>query len=128
MTKTSEHVLDVVPQPAPRPRFSKWGGAYFPASYTAHKAEIAKALPKYPGPPLESELSVAVEFVCKPIAKSKFTTPSGDLDNLAKPLLDVLTQSGWYGDDRQIVYLATTKRFPDADEAPHIRFQITELT
>jgi Holliday junction resolvase RusA-like endonuclease len=112
--------------PAPRPRMSKWGSAYFPATYTAHKREIADALPKVAPPAFTGELSVAVEFVCKPIAKSKFTTPTGDLDNLAKPLLDVLTQQGWYEDDRQITDLFVTKRFPADDEAPHIRFQITE--
>lgn len=112
--------------PAPRPRMSKFGSAYFPATYTAHKKEIAAALPPVAPPPLTGELQVVLEFVCKPIAKSKFTTPSGDCDNLAKPILDVLTQQGWYGDDRQIVDLSITKRFPIKGEAPHIRFKLTE--
>lgn len=112
--------------PAPRPRMSKFGSAYFPATYTAHKKEIAAALPKVDPPALTGELQVVLEFVCKPIAKSKFTTPSGDCDNLAKPILDVLTQQGWYADDRQIVDLFITKRFPEKGETPHIRFKLTE--
>jgi len=105
---------------------SKWGSAYFPATYTAHKKEIADALPKVQPPALTGELQVILEFVCKPIAKSKFTTPAGDVDNLAKPILDVLTQQGWYEDDRQITDLFITKRFPDDGEAPHIRFKLSE--
>lgn len=112
--------------PAPRPRMSKWGSAYFPAAYVAHQKELAAALPKVDPPALKGELQVVLEFVCEPIAVSKFTTPKGDVDNLAKPLLDVLTKQGWYEDDRQIVDLYVTKRFPDPGETPHIRFQLHE--
>ena len=105
---------------------SKWGAAYFPASYTAHKNAIAAALVKVKPPPLTGELGVVLEFVCKPMKASKFTTPMGDVDNLAKPILDVLTQQGWYADDRQITELLVTKRFPATGETPHIRFRITE--
>ncbi|KQV99986.1 RusA family crossover junction endodeoxyribonuclease [Rhizobacter sp. Root1221] len=130
MTTTSEFVVDVVPQPAPRPRFSKWG-AYDPASYKAHKLELKKALEglEFDGsvPPLMGELHLTLEFVCKPIAKSKFTTPSGDCDNLAKPIMDVMTQVGVYGDDRQVVGLFIVKRFPRDGETPHIAVRIKEL-
>jgi Holliday junction resolvase RusA-like endonuclease len=105
---------------------SKWGSAYFPASYDAHKKDIAAALPKVDPPALTGELQVVLEFVCKPIAKSKFTTPMGDVDNLAKPILDVLTQQGWYEDDRQIVDLYITKRFAAPGETPHIKFKLHE--
>lgn len=100
---------------------------YNPKTYKDHCNEIAEALPKLTSDPLLGELVMSIEFVCKTIAKSKFTTPAGDLDNLAKPLMDVLTKEGWYGDDRQIVTLCLTKRFPSAGETPHIRFKLTEL-
>lgn len=112
--------------PAPRPRATKFGSIYYPASYSAHMKEIAAKLPQLDAPPLTGELTVSVELVCKPIAKSKFTTPAGDVDNLAKPILDVLTKQGWYADDRQIVSLHIRKRFPAEGEEPHISFQITE--
>lgn len=130
MTRTSEVVVTVEPKPAPRPQAAVIKGhavIYNPKAYKDHCEEIAKSLPPSDEPPLMGELVMAIEFVCKPIAKSKFTTPAGDLDNLAKPLMDVLTKQGWYGDDRQIVTLSLTKRFPDADEVPHIRFQLTAL-
>lgn len=113
----------MVPLPAPRPRVFQ-NRAYMPASYTAFCKEIASALPKTDEPPLDGELAMAIEFVCKPIAKSKFTTPAGDLDNLAKGVMDVLTKEGWYGDDRQITTLLLTKRFPQPGETPHIVFAL----
>lgn len=112
--------------PAPRPRVFQ-NRAYMPASYTAHCKEIAKALPQTDEAPLDGELDLTIEFVCKPIAKSKFTTPAGDCDNFAKGLMDVLTKEGWYGDDRQITDLHISKRFPRDGEQPHIRFVLTPL-
>ena len=129
LTTTSEIVVAVEPKPAPRPRAAVISGhavIFNPKEYKDHCEAIAKALPPAPTTPVMGELVMAIEFVCKPIGKSKFTTPAGDLDNFAKPLMDVLTKQGWYGDDRQVVVLSLSKRFPDADEQPHIRFQITE--
>lgn len=101
---------------------------YDPADYKAHKLVLKQLLPVLDGPPLLGELHMSIEFVCEPIKKSKFTTPKGDLDNLAKPLMDVLTQEGWYGDDRQITTLHLTKRFPAPGEEPHINFKLSELS
>ena len=117
--------IPVEPVPAPRPRVSKFG-TYFPANYTAHKKALEAALPPK-AQTLLGELRVEVELVCPPITKSKFTTPKGDLDNLAKPILDVLTKLGWYGDDRQIVELHITKRFPKPGEQPHINVSLLEI-
>lgn len=118
-------VIPVEPMPAPRPRMSKWG-AYFPATYTAHKKAIADSLPAR-AIALLGELCVSVELICKRIGKSKFTTPAGDVDNLCKPTLDVLTQQGYYGDDRQITNLRVVKRFPAEGEEPHIRVHIKQF-
>lgn len=107
---------------------TKWGSAYMPASYKKYQAEIAKGLPAKPADtPFAAELHVAIEFVCKPIAKSKFTTPMGDLDNFAKGVMDTLTDEGWWEDDRQIVSLHLTKRFPGPGESPHINVSITTI-
>ncbi|WP_092581227.1 RusA family crossover junction endodeoxyribonuclease [Achromobacter sp. NFACC18-2] len=130
-TTTSNHTLVVVPKPAPRPRAATIRGhavMYDPADYKAHKLALKSLLPTLDAPALTGELRMDIEFVCEPIKKSKFTTPKGDLDNLAKPLMDVLTQEGWYGDDRQITALHLTKRFPAPGEDPHINFKLTELT
>lgn len=129
-TKTSKFVVMVEPKPAPRPQAAVIRGhavVYNPKAYKDHCQAIADALPPLTCPPLLGELKMKIEFVCKSILKSKFTTPAGDLDNLAKPLMDVLTKLGWYGDDRQVVGLHLSKRFPRVGEAPSIRFQLTEL-
>jgi len=105
---------------------TKWGTAYYPATYKAFQNELAGLIPPA-AEPLTGELLVEVECVCKPIAKSKFSTPAGDCDNLAKGPMDALTKAGWYGDDRQIVDLHVTKRFPRAGEQPHIRISLLEF-
>lgn len=122
-----ELVIPITPLPAPRPRLTKWGTAYYPATYVAFMKELAALLPPK-AEPLTGDLMVEVECVCKPIAKSKFTTPAGDCDNLAKGPMDALTKAGYYGDDRQIVDLHVTKRFPRAGEQPHIRVSLLEIT
>jgi Holliday junction resolvase RusA-like endonuclease len=123
-TKTSEFRIGVVPLPAPRPRVTKFGSAYMPASYKAYQKQIAAALPPKPPLAFANELFVEIEFVCKPIAKSKYTTPMGDLDNFAKGVMDTLTDEGWWEDDRQIMKLNLSKRFPQAGEDPHINVSI----
>lgn len=97
-----------------------------PASYKVYQKEIAAQLPKLDAPPLPGEIGILIECVCKPIGKSKYTTPMGDVDNFAKGLMDTMTDEGWWEDDRQIMTLVVTKRFPEPGEQPHIRFQITD--
>jgi Holliday junction resolvase RusA-like endonuclease len=112
--------------PAPRPRLTKWGGSYYPAAYNAHTSELKKLIPDFEHPML-GELHVELEFVCKPMKASKFTTPMGDVDNLAKPIMDVLTQRCWWGDDRQIVELISRKRFAEPGEEPAIKVAIFQI-
>ncbi|WP_197517126.1 RusA family crossover junction endodeoxyribonuclease [Burkholderia singularis] len=126
-TKTSNVRVDVVPVPAPRPRVTKFGSTYMPAAYKVYQKAIAAALPKL-DLQFTGELELTLEFICKPIAKSKYTTPMGDVDNLAKGVMDTLTDEGWWEDDRQIMQLAVRKRFPEQGEDPHIRIFIRELT
>lgn len=98
-----------------------------PASYKVYQKQIAALLPELAAP-FEGELAVKLEFVCKPIAKSKFTTPMGDVDNFAKGVMDTLTDQCWWDDDRQIVSLHVTKRFPQPGEQPHIGVAIAQFT
>ena len=65
--------IPVKPLPAPRPRMTKWGTAYFPASYVAYKKAIEASLPPA-ADTLMGDLCVEVHLVCPRIAKSKFTT------------------------------------------------------
>lgn len=105
---------------------TKWGSAYMPASYKKYQAEIAAQLPPL-RTPYEGELALVLEFVCKPISKSKYTTPMGDVDNFAKGVMDAMTDEGWWGDDRQIMVLTVAKRFPLPGEQPHINVSLTTI-
>jgi Holliday junction resolvase RusA-like endonuclease len=118
--------LDVEPVPASRPRVSPRGIAYYAGPYKAFQKLLKTILPPA-AETLMGELLVEVHCVCKPLKASKFTTPMGDCDNLAKGPLDALKDQGFFGDDRQIVDLHVTKRFPRAGEEPHIEIHIKEL-
>lgn len=124
-TRTSKFRLDVVPQPAPRPRVSKWG-TYMPTSYKVYQKEITALLPVIEAQ-FEGELAMKLEFVCKPIGKSKYTTPMGDVDNFAKGVMDTMTDCGWWDDDRQVMDLHVSKRFPLPGEQPHINVSLTTI-
>lgn len=117
--------VPVTPQPTPRPRVSKFG-AYYPANYKAYVKALDAAIPPA-AVTLTGELLVEIEAVCEPIKKSKFTTPAGDVDNLSKGLLDMLTKKAFYGDDRQIVDCHIRKRFPAPGEAPHFTVSLLEI-
>lgn len=119
-------MLPVEPVPASRPRVSARGIAYYAGPYKAFQKTLHQLLPPA-AEPLKGELLVEVHCVCKSIAKSKFTTPMGDVDNFAKSYLDALTSRGYYLDDRQIVDLHVTKRFPRRGEAPHAVVRIQEI-
>lgn len=105
---------------------SKWGSAYMPASYKKYQKEIIEALPGL-DEPFDGELAIYIECVCKPILKSKFTTPMGDVDNFSKGVMDSMTDAGWWEDDRQITSLLVTKRFPAPGEEPHINVELTQI-
>jgi Holliday junction resolvase RusA-like endonuclease len=97
-----------------------------PASYKVYQKAVTAALPRAPDSPMLGELEITLECVCKPVAKSKFTTPIGDVDNIAKGILDTMTDCGWWGDDRQITRLDISKRFPGPDETPHVKVRLIE--
>lgn len=42
----------------------------------------------------------------------------GDVDNLAKAVLDCLTDAGWWHDDRQVVILHVLKDYAPIGEKP----------
>lgn len=109
----------IEPKPAPRPRFSKFSGAYNPTEYTEYLKELRSVLE-----PLENKQikegdwnEVEVRFYIK-YAKSipkkhrrvlEYHRHKFDCDNLVKPILDAMQELGWIKDDRQISKLYTVK-------------------
>ena len=118
------------PVPQPRPRITARGSfahAYTPKKHAVHayRSEIRRAwndpslvLPHEPfsGP---VEVSIVCHFA-RPqsqLRKDGSPKPSAplyprpDVDNLAKAVLDALTDAGAWGDDSQVVSLKITKKW-----------------
>jgi len=126
------------PRPQPRPRFTCRGKIARP--YTPKDAPILpwrKALADQmnpPATPLMGAYMVSLEFLL-PRPVSHLTTKGalrkgaplqptrqsdGDLDNLAKPVLDVMTDQGYWLDDSQVTELNVTKAFADPNQEPGV--------
>lgn len=120
------------PKPQPRPRaFARKlaGGGYAARVFDAGTAEAWKSLvaqaakPWLPATPCQEALRLSLVFeFARP--KAHFTTRGvlranapchpmgkGDVDNLAKAVLDALTQIGLWRDDGQVVKLEVVKRY-----------------
>ncbi len=64
----------------------------------------------------EQPVKVTAVFLCQRPAKPTHQHPSrGDVDKLARLLLDSLTQSGVVTDDRHVVWLDVQKRYTDSE-------------
>ncbi|MGH7296337.1 MAG: RusA family crossover junction endodeoxyribonuclease [Polyangiaceae bacterium] len=94
---------------------------------TAYRELVALAAPHAPPSPFLGPLAVSLGFFLqiaagwpewkKAAARADLVRPTGrrgDLDNLAKQVLDALGRSGqWFRDDGQVVSCALSKRFAD---------------
>lgn len=121
---------DPKPQPRPRAFARNMGGGKFAARvYDAGTAEGWKSLvaisakPVIPMTPLRDALSVQMKFSIRrpkghftPNGAVKSSSPSYptnkmDCDNLAKAVMDCLTQIGMWVDDGQIIKLSVDKAY-----------------
>ena len=112
--------VECEPLPQPRPRFSRFGGVYFPKAFQEYKAEISKAAVQVMAgrEPLTGELKATLKFF------RRYKTISrryGDCDNLSKAVLDACNRIV-YTDDSQIISVVSTKH-TDKDN-PHIEIEI----
>lgn len=119
-----------VPKPQPRARGVNRGahaGVYDPGTAAEWKAIVCReARPVRPASPLPGALRVAMAFVFArpaghygkrgnvlPSKPAHHTMNRFDPDNLAKAVLDVLTQDGWWKDDGYVIDLHVTKCWGD---------------
>ena len=132
----SEHILGV-PKPQARPRAACRNGKAFmynPDSKAMKEWKLAidATLSRHANKKLAGAFDVTLEFYM-PRPKShyrsgKFShimkddaplehTSKGDLDNLAKVVLDRITKCGYWQDDSQVVYLTIAKHWDDIFDA-----------
>ena len=89
------------PVPASRPKVSRWG-VYYGKTYKTWKEAAEKHLPAgdLDLSPTDPVLVVIIA-VCKRAKTSKAAFPKGDVDNLAKGPMDVVTKAtGYWADDK----------------------------
>lgn len=114
------------PIPASRPRVTARGTTYYPKTHMEHKGFLDQVLKTVPvfnhgGGPVE----VSFLFVCPPYKTSDAPTTRSDLDNLAKIVMDSMTQAQhdtgpkFWSDDSMVVSLTAAKRFTQSGETPH---------
>jgi len=118
------------PKGQPRPRAFSRGGCtrvYDPGTAEGWKSMIANsARPFLPTPPLDCPVTLHVAFhmrrpkshfkssgVLKATAP-KYYTRKPDADNLAKAVMDALTQLGFWQDDDQVVNLNVRKLYTES--------------
>jgi len=111
--------------PAPRPRVTRGGIAYMPAAYKAWKRDFARCVPYQVRTAYEGAVVVFIDCMVgvpksytrkqREAALDGLAWPSGDPDNLAKGVLDAMTEAGVWKDDRQVVLLTVGKRYAEQD-------------
>lgn len=128
------------PKPQPRGRAFHLNGKariYNPATAEGWKSQIAMAAQHHaPEAALEGPVGLNVEFrFDRPQRLRKKKTPKTeiphcsrpDCDNLAKAVLDTLTQLGWWEDDDQVCTLNVRKVYRGVDQTVGARICVWTL-
>jgi Holliday junction resolvase RusA-like endonuclease len=101
------------------------GIAFMPTSYKKWKADFIQCIPYHCKQCLTGPVSVFIDAswaVPKSYSKKEREDalrgqkyPAADNDNVAKAVLDAMTQAGVWKDDRQVVTLTVRKGYGDRD-------------
>ena len=105
--------LHINPQPASRPRVTRWG-TYYGKKY-AEWMELANKLLPDATSTLDGPLSVYTEFHGKKPKTTKREFPIGDIDNHEKAIWDVLTKKGYWTDDDLIIKSHSIKKYAEGE-------------
>lgn len=130
-------------QPRQRHRVIQANGRTFAHNYTPakHKVNDFKAACKmaasaaYSGEPMGGAVMVSLIFVMprpgrliwkkRPMPREQHTAKP-DIENLAKSVLDALSELVWR-DDSQVSGLFLTKLYAAGNEQPHVEVEVTSL-
>lgn len=105
--------LHINPQPASRPRVTRWG-TYHSKKY-ADWMKLAEELLPVATSTLDGPLIVKTDFHGKKPKTTKRSFPIGDIDNHEKAIWDVLTKKEYWVDDDLITRSCSSKQYA-ADE------------
>jgi crossover junction endodeoxyribonuclease RusA len=106
--------LQVKPKTKQRPRLARGRKAYTPQATREFEHEIGQLYLEAGGPSFDGQVEVTAEFMKDGIMLTirdsvpRPKSPTGDLDNYCKSLLDGLNGKA-FPDDRQVVYLVACK-------------------
>lgn len=117
------------PMPQERPRVCVKGGkawGYTPSSSKTFKEKVYWSVVGARPIKWEPPYTVILKFICdpelEPHYKYPMSTKHGDLDNLAKSVLDALFgKNKIFSDDRFIKDLVLYKRLPEINEEPCVK-------
>lgn len=101
------------PVPKGRPRFSKFGGVYTPATTVEYENRVAQAWKDtYGDLQLGGKLEAFLYF-------GSFSHVKQDVDNLAKSALDGLQKAGAFVNGDEQVYKLTASKYPTTRDEEH---------
>lgn len=117
LTSSNDHRLSIrvdgKPVPKGRPRFSKYGGVYTPATTVEYENRVADAWKQsYGDLSLGGKLQAFMYF-------GSYNHVKQDIDNLAKSALDGLQRAGAFVNGDEQVYKLTASKFPTTRDEEH---------
>jgi Holliday junction resolvase RusA-like endonuclease len=101
------------PKPTPRIRVARNGGRFYPKEYQEYKQELERLTELLQVTPTGDDYRLSMKFFFAKPKKTKKVRPKGDLDNLAKGVLDALTGHVFIDDD-QVTSITLEKEWTDA--------------
>lgn len=113
--------LPLVPVPASRPRVTRNGGCYHLPRYAKFLTAGKTAIRSVASEPTDAAVVVHIDNVMPCPKATRRSYPGGDVDNLAKGTLDIMTTvKKFFADDSQVVGLSVWKRYAEPEEKPGI--------
>ncbi len=101
------------PVPKGRPRFSRYGGVYSPATTVEYENRVADAWREQQGDlSLGGKLEAFLYF-------GSYNHVKQDIDNLAKSALDGLQKAGAFTNGDEQIYKLTASKYPTTRDEQH---------